>query len=138
MYSAGVPEHIGTRRFVLIMFWQVHYLTQFQSWGADYVPQLVKFIDLPVCLLDKLFKRALVISLELLTLWYYRESLYGRKFLSKGQVISKGLVGILSSSKKWMKKYDNVDLFSFRFSEELKTPKSPFEINSPLNRQQAQ
>ena len=68
MYSAGVPEHIGTRRFVLIMFWQVHYLTQFQSWGADYVPQLVKFIDLPVCLLDKLFKRALVISLELLTL----------------------------------------------------------------------
>ena len=57
---------------------------------------------------------------------------------SKGQLISKGLVGILNSSKKWTKKfnlqyYDTSGWLVFiRFLEELKTPKSPFEINWPL------
>ena len=54
---------------------------------------------------------------------------------SKGQLISKGLVGILNSSKKRRKKidlqyYDTSGRLVFvRFLEELKTPKSPFEIN---------
>jgi hypothetical protein len=53
----------------------------------------------------------------------------------KGQLISKGLVGILSSSNKRTKKfnleyYDTSGRLVFvRFLEELKTPKSPFEIN---------
>ena len=58
--------------------------------------------------------------------------------ITKGQLISKGLVGILNSSKKWMKKFDlqyydtSGRLVFIRFLEELKTPKSPFEINWPL------
>ena len=54
----------------------------------------------------------------------------------KGQLISKGLVGILNSSKKRTKKFDlqyydstSSRLVFVRFLEELKTPKSPFEIN---------
>ena len=55
--------------------------------------------------------------------------------LSKGQLISKGLFGILNSSKKRMKKFNSttmipqVDLFSFVFWKNLKTPKRHFEIN---------
>ena len=54
---------------------------------------------------------------------------------TKGQLISKGLVGILNSSKKRTKKFDlqyydtSGRLVFVRFLEELKTPKSPFEIN---------
>ena len=53
----------------------------------------------------------------------------------KGQLISKGLFGILNSSKKLTKKFDlttmipQVDLFSFVFWKNLKTPKRHFEIN---------
>ena len=52
----------------------------------------------------------------------------------KGQLISKGLFGILNSHKKRTKKFDfttmipQVDLFSFVFWEKLKTPKRHFEI----------
>ena len=52
----------------------------------------------------------------------------------KGQLISKGLFGILNSSKKRTKKFDfttmipQVDLFSFVFWKNLKTPKIHFEI----------
>ena len=48
---------------------------------------------------------------------------------AKGQLISKGLFGILDSSKKRTKKFDlatmipQVDLFSFFFWKNLKTPK---------------
>ena len=59
--------------------------------------------------------------------------------MPKGQLISKGLFGILNSSKKRTKKFDlttivttmipQVDLFSFVFWEKLKTPKMHFEIN---------
>ena len=55
--------------------------------------------------------------------------------LDKGQLISKGLLGILNSPKKQTKKFDfttiipQVDLFSFVFWEKLKTPKRHFEIN---------
>ena len=57
---------------------------------------------------------------------------------NKGQLISEGLFGILNSPKKQTKEFDfttmipQVDLFSFVFLEELKTPKSPFEIIWPL------
>ena len=57
---------------------------------------------------------------------------------AKGQLILKGLFGVFNSSKKRMKKfdlqyYDTLARFVFvRFLEELKTPKSPFEINWPL------
>ena len=54
----------------------------------------------------------------------------------KGQLISKGLFGILNSSKKQTKKFDfitgmipQVDLFSFVFWKILKTPKRHFKIN---------
>ena len=53
----------------------------------------------------------------------------------KGQLISKGLFGILNSSKKRTKKFDltitipQVELFSFVFLEELKTPKRHSKIN---------
>jgi hypothetical protein len=53
----------------------------------------------------------------------------------KGQLISKGLVGILSFSKKQMKKFNRMyydtsgQLLFVQFLEELKTPRSPFEIN---------
>ena len=56
----------------------------------------------------------------------------------KGQLISKGLVGILNSSKKRTKKFDlqyydtSGQLVFILFLEELKTPKSPFKINWPL------
>ena len=56
----------------------------------------------------------------------------------KGQLISKGLVGILNSSKKRTKTfnlqyYDNSGRLVFvHFLEELKTSKSPLEINWPL------
>ena len=56
----------------------------------------------------------------------------------KGQLISKGLFGILYSPKKRTKKFDfntmipQVDLFSFVFWEKLKTPRRHFEINWPL------
>ena len=56
--------------------------------------------------------------------------------LDKGQLISKGLVGILNSSNNerkistYSKYYDTSGRLVFvRFLEELKTPKSPFEIN---------
>jgi hypothetical protein len=55
--------------------------------------------------------------------------------ISKGQLFSKGLFGILNSSKKRTKKIDlttmipQVDLFSFAFWKNLKTPKRLFEIN---------
>ena len=51
---------------------------------------------------------------------------------AKGQLVSKGLVGILNSSKKRTKKFDlqcydiSGRLVFVRFLEELKTPKSPF------------
>ena len=55
---------------------------------------------------------------------------------TKGQLISKGLVDILNSSKKWNEEnrptvlqISQVDLFLFVFLKELKTPKCPFEIN---------
>ena len=54
--------------------------------------------------------------------------------LLKGQLISKGLFGILNSPKKRTKKLDftsmipQVDLFSFVFWEKLKTQKRHFEI----------
>ena len=50
--------------------------------------------------------------------------------VSKGQLSSKGLFSILNSSKKRMKKFDlgtnilQVDLLSFVFWKNLKTPKS--------------
>ena len=53
---------------------------------------------------------------------------------TKGQLISKGLVGILNSSKKRTKKFDiqyydtSGRLVFVRFLEELKTQKSLFEI----------
>ena len=52
----------------------------------------------------------------------------------KGQLISKGLFDIINSSKKRTKKFDltmipQVDLFSFVFWKNLKTPKRHFEIN---------
>ena len=47
---------------------------------------------------------------------------------SKGQLISKGLFGILNSSKKQMKK-KSINLFLFIFWKNLKTPKRHFEIN---------
>ena len=49
---------------------------------------------------------------------------------AKGQLISKGLFGILNSSKNRTKTIR----FFIRFLEELKTPddQSPFEINWPL------
>ena len=53
----------------------------------------------------------------------------------KGQLISKGLFGILNSSKKQTKKIDLTtmipqgDLFLFVFWEILKTPKRYLEIN---------
>ena len=52
--------------------------------------------------------------------------------IDKGQLISKGLFGILNSSKKRTKKIDlttmipQVDLFSFVILEELKTHKKTF------------
>ena len=55
-------------------------------------------------------------------------------FFTKGQLISKGLFGILNSSKKGTKKFDfttmipQVDLFLFIWKK-LKTPKRHFEIN---------
>ena len=55
--------------------------------------------------------------------------------IAKGQLISKGLFGILNSPKKRTKKFDfttmipQVDLFSFVFWEKLKTPKRHFKIN---------
>ena len=55
--------------------------------------------------------------------------------VSKGQLISKGLFGILNSPTNRTKKFDcttmipQVDLFSFVFWEKLKTPKRHFEIN---------
>ena len=57
---------------------------------------------------------------------------------SKGHLISKGLFGILNSSKKWTKKFDltnmipQVDLFLFIFWKNLKTPKRHFKICWPL------
>ena len=53
----------------------------------------------------------------------------------KGQLISKGLFGILNSSKKQMKKFNfatmipQVDLFLFVFWKKWKTPKRHFEMN---------
>ena len=54
---------------------------------------------------------------------------------AKGQLISKGLFGILNSPKKRTKKYDytimipQVDFFSIVFWGKLKAPKRPFEIS---------
>ena len=61
----------------------------------------------------------------------------GQNWRTKGQLISKGLFIILKSSKK-RKKIDlttmihQVDLFSFVFWKNLKSPKRHFEINWPL------
>ena len=62
---------------------------------------------------------------------------YPCKYCVKGQLISKGLVSILNSSKTNKKfdlqYYDTSGWLVFvRFLEELKTTKSPFEINWPL------
>ena len=49
--------------------------------------------------------------------------------IHKGKLISKGLFGILNSSKKQINKFDlttmilKVELLSFIFLDELKTPK---------------
>jgi hypothetical protein len=65
-------------------------------------------------------------------------SLMTKRQFPKGQLISKGLFGILNSSKKWTKKFDlttmipQVDLFSSVFWKNLKTPKRHFDINWPL------
>ena len=55
--------------------------------------------------------------------------------LIKGQLISKGLFGILNSSKKTQKQFDLrylskylIRTFLLVFLEELRIPKSPFEI----------
>ena len=54
---------------------------------------------------------------------------------SEGQLISKGLFGILNSPKKQTKKFNfstmipQVHLFLFIFREKLMTPKRHFEIN---------
>ena len=66
------------------------------------------------------------------------------KINTKGQLISKGLFGILTSSKNQAKEVDlttmipQVDLFSFIFWKNLKTPKRHFEINWPLRKKQLQ
>ena len=55
--------------------------------------------------------------------------------IPKGQLISKGLDGILNSSKKRTKKFDiqyydtSGRLIFVHFLGELKTPKNPFEFN---------
>ena len=54
--------------------------------------------------------------------------------ITKGQLISKGLLGILNSSEKRMKKFDLTTMVPcqigfIRFLEEFKTPKRHFEIN---------
>ena len=60
---------------------------------------------------------------------------FANPFSSKAQLISKELVGILNPPKKRTKKivlqyYDTSGRLVFvRFLGELKTPKSPFEIN---------
>ena len=59
------------------------------------------------------------------------------KFVDKGQLISKCLFGVLNSSKKltWSLNFCPSLLgqkFLVRFFEELKTQKSPFEINCSL------
>ena len=57
---------------------------------------------------------------------------------TKGQLISKCLLGIFNSSKKRAKQFaltmmvPQVELFSFVVLEELKPPKRHFEINWPL------
>ena len=56
------------------------------------------------------------------------------KDVAKGQIISKGFLVSLISSKKLTKEFDfttmipQVDLFSFVFLRKSKTPKSHFEI----------
>ena len=58
--------------------------------------------------------------------------------ITKGQLISRGLFCVFNSSKKRTKKLDlsvqcyNIYLRSNCFLEELRTPRSPFEINWPL------
>ena len=60
------------------------------------------------------------------------------KIVAKGQLISKGVFGILNSLKKWTKKLNfttmipQVHLFLFVFVKKLKTPKRHFKINWPL------
>ena len=55
-----------------------------------------------------------------------------RQRVAKGQLISKGLFGILNSSKKRTKRFDlttmipQVDLFSFVFLEEFEDTKKTF------------
>ena len=59
-------------------------------------------------------------------------------YSTKGQLISKELFDILNSSKKRKKIFDlttmipQVDLFSYVFWKNLKTPKRHFEIHWPL------
>ena len=66
--------------------------------------------------------------------------MFEKKQFAKGQIISKGLFGILNSPKKQTSQKTNkqiqlyycdthVDLFSFVFWEKLNTPKKHFEIN---------
>ena len=66
-----------------------------------------------------------------------------KRLSDRDQLISKGLVGILNSSKKRTKKFDlqYYDTMTYDtsgrlvfvcFLEELRTPKSPFEIRGPL------
>ena len=66
---------------------------------------------------------------------YFLQNWFETDHGNKGQLISKGLFGILNSSKKRTKKFDlitmipQVDLFSFGFWKNLKTPIRHFEIN---------
>ena len=68
----------------------------------------------------------------------YNPWILSNAIFNKGQLISRGLIGILNSSKKQTKKFDlqyydtSGRLVFVRFLEELKTPKSPFESNWPL------
>ena len=66
----------------------------------------------------------------------YTESVVEQSiFISKGQLISKGLFSNLNSPKKQTNKFDftstipQVNLFSFIFWKKLKTPKRHFKIN---------
>ena len=56
------------------------------------------------------------------------------KIIIKGQLISKRLFGIINSSRKRTKQFNltMIDLFSYVFWKNLKTPKRHFEIHWPL------
>ena len=68
----------------------------------------------------------------------HRYNFFISSLACKGQLISKCLFGLFNRSKKRTKQFDlttmipQVDLFSFVFWKNLKTPKRHFEINWPL------